>query len=76
MRSLWGWILTSTYLTKRLSEEERKKRDLAGGRTALLIYSEGRGLLASDPLPFRRLLAGSVFFTNFRRPLTASTAFS
>ena len=52
MRSLWGLILTLAYITKRLSEEEEKKRDLFGGQTALFIYSEGRGLHASDPLPF------------------------
>ena len=44
-------ILTSTYLTKRLSEEARKKRDLVGGQAALLIDSEGLGILASDPPP-------------------------
>ena len=53
VRSLWGLILTLAYITKRLSrEEEEKKRHLVGGQTALLIYSEGRGLHASDPLPF------------------------
>ena len=50
--SLWGLILTLAYITKRLSEEEMKERDLVGGQTALLIYSEGRGLHTSDPLPF------------------------
>ena len=59
--------LTSTYLTTRLSEEERKKCDPVGGRTALLIYPEAQGLLASDPLPFRLLLAGSAFFINLHR---------
>ena len=32
-----GLILTLGYITKRLSEEEEKKRDLVGGQTALLI---------------------------------------
>ena len=50
VRSLWGWILTQAYITKRPSEEEKKERDLVGGQTALPIYSEGRGLHASDPL--------------------------
>ena len=50
---LWGLILTLAYRKNRLNEEEKeKKRDPVGGQTALLIYSEGRGLDASDPLPF------------------------
>ena len=52
VRSLWGLILTLAYITKRLSEEEKKERDLVGGQTALFIYSECRGLHTSDPLPF------------------------
>ena len=52
MSSLWALILTLAYITKRLSDEEKKERDLIGGQTALLIYSEGRGLHTSDPLPF------------------------
>ena len=52
MRGLWGLILTLAYITKRLSEEEKKGRHLVGGQTALLIYSEGRGLHTSDPLTF------------------------
>ena len=48
-----GCHLTLAYITKRLSEEEEKKeRHLVGGRIALLIYSEGRGLHTSNPLPF------------------------
>ena len=52
VRSSWVLILTLAYITKRLREKERKERDLVGGQTALLIYSEGRGLHASDPLPY------------------------
>ena len=48
VRRLWGLILTLAYITKRLSEEEEIKRDLVRGQTALLIYSEGRGLHASS----------------------------
>ena len=47
--------MTLAYITKRLSEEEKKEHDLVGGQTALLIYSEGRGLRTSDPLPFPAL---------------------
>ena len=43
--------MTLAYITKRLSEEEKKHHPV-GGQTALLIYSEGRGLHTSDPLPF------------------------
>ena len=47
-----GLILTLVYITKRLSEEEEEmKRNLVRGKTALLIYSEGRGLHTSDSLP-------------------------
>ena len=52
VRSLWTLILTLAYITKRLSEEERKEHDLVGGQTALLIYLEGRGSHTSNPLPF------------------------
>ena len=51
VRSLRGLILTLAYITKRLSEEE-KKRHPVGGQTALLIYLEVRGLHTCDPLPF------------------------
>ena len=68
MRSLWGLILTLAYITKRLSEEEKeKKRHPVGGPTALLIYSEGRGLHTSNPPPFRLLLDKSAFFINLHR---------
>ena len=70
VRSLWGLILTLAYITKRLSEEEKeKKRHPVGGQTALLIYSEGRGLHTSDPPPFRLLLDGSAFFINLHQLL-------
>ena len=52
---LWGLILTLVYMTKRLSEEEEKKRDLVRGQTALLIYIEGSRLTRLRPSP----LAGS-----------------
>ena len=32
-------------------KKKEKERVLVGGQTALLIYSEGRGLLASNPPP-------------------------
>ena len=68
-------IMTSTYLTKRLSEEERKKRHLVGGRTVLCIHSEGRDLLTSDTVPFQLLPAGSGFFLNHCWLSLAPTAF-
>ena len=70
-----GLNLTSTYLTKRLSEEERERDaiSLEGGQPSLYTLRVG-GLLISDPLTFRRLLAGSTFFINFRRLFSAPTA--
>ena len=53
---LWCLNLTSTYLTLRLSKEEREKRDPAGGRTAHLIYPDDRRLTLLQP---SRLLASS-----------------
>ena len=68
-------ILTSTYLTKRLSEEARKKRDLVGVRAALPYILGGSGLTQLRPSPFRLLLAGFAFFLNLRRLSSAPTAF-
>ena len=63
---LVGLILTSTYFTKRLIEEEReRKRDLDGGRAALPIYLGSRRL---THLP--TLSASSTFSTG---PPSAST---
>ena len=70
-----GLNLTSTYLTKRLREEERERDaiSLEGGQPSLYTLRVG-GLLISDPLTFRRLLAGSTFLINFRRLFSAPTA--
>ena len=58
-----GLNLTSTYITKRLSEEEREIISIEGGQPSLYTLRVG-GLLATDTLSFWRLLAESTFFIN------------
>ena len=67
-----GLNLTSTYLTKRLSEEERDAISLEGGQPSLYTLRVG-GLPISDPLTFQHLLAEFTFFINFRRLFSAPT---
>ena len=68
-----GFKLTSTYITKRLREQEREIMLVEGGQPSLYTLRVG-GLLATDPLSFWCLLARSTFFINPRRLCSASTA--
>ena len=71
------WLnLTSTYLTKRLSEEERERYAISLEAGQPFLYTlRVEGLLISDLLTFQRLLARSTFFIDFRRLLLAPTTF-
>ena len=67
MRSLWEWILTLTYITKRLSEKKKRNAISLEGREPSLYTRRVEAYTPPTLSPFRLLLDGCAFFINLHR---------